>query len=401
MNKKYFILLGTIYLFISCPVLALEYGGAIRQILQLQRTPANFFKSQKYIINQSLLRLWLNDDFGKVYFKSGFEFNSLYSGSNSFYQDAWQSPNNQLVQWNCSSKLQSKAKSNVSANIERFELSFTSGNYDFQIGRQPISLGTSHFIGLLDFIDPFYPGYLDSSYKPGVDAIRIRTSAGRIGEMELIGVAGSKSHGDTYLGRLRNTYSEIDCALMLGKFRNRNFLGLAFEGERRKVNLWGEMVAFERKKTEEPNLGAFSKSTAVSWIVGAEKEIRHRWRAGLAYMHQDIGYRSISDIGNVYASSPFKEGWTFLSASEYGLVTLNNEMNAMTNASINGIINLVDGSILWQPRITINTGDNSDISFFGWLPSGKSSGLKSMPPTVNSEFGSFSSGGGLIARFFF
>lgn len=395
---KRFILFLLILVFTGAPLQALEMTGAIRNIFQWQRRPVSFVNSQKYVVNQSLLRLSFSQDLGSVRFKSAFEFNSTYNGSNLSVPTGWQATGRQLTEWQTNATLQSAPKSSIKTNIEHLEFAFTSGDFDFQVGRLPISLGTSHFIGILDFIDPFYPGYLDGSYKPGVDAIRIRTSAGETGEIEVIALAGGIHKGDTYLGRLRDTFNGIDCELIAGKFRGRNLLGFGWEGEKNKINLWGETALFERKKSEEANLGTINNKYALSWIVGAEKRLRRHWRGGIAYMHQDFGYRHVSDIANVYSSAPFREGWSYLSASDYGLITLSNAPN---KASLDGIINLVDGSILWQSRLTISTSDDSDISIFGSISSGKSAGFQTLLPVVNSEFGSFGSSGGFVVRYFF
>ena len=73
--------------------------------------------------------------------------------------------------------------------VDRADLLWRVGAVDIQIGRQPISLGTAQFVGVLDIIAPFAPGDLDATFKPGVDAVRVRTFAGNTAELEFIGVA--------------------------------------------------------------------------------------------------------------------------------------------------------------------------------------------------------------------
>ncbi len=65
---------------------------------------------------------------------------------------------------------------------ERLKLSRGFGAFDVDIGRQPVTLGTSHFVGVLDVLAPFPPGDLDATYKPGIDAVRVRTLIGEEGE---------------------------------------------------------------------------------------------------------------------------------------------------------------------------------------------------------------------------
>jgi hypothetical protein len=66
-----------------------------------------------------------------------------------------------------------------------------------------------------------------------------------------------------------------------------------------------------------------------------------------------------------------------------------------------GLVNLIDGSTLWQPRITVSTGDNTDISFYGWIGTGDGMGRRNGAPVMRSEFGGMPEGGGFYGRWFF
>ena len=409
MKKRFLLLLFFWMLIPTTQVNAeLETGGAFRQILQWQKWPKHFatkglLPHNSNQIHQSLLRLWLNKDMGKVNFKFELEFNSLHQSLINNQANNWSTvtSGNRMTAWKTDAQLLSRPHSQISSNIERFEFAFSRGEYDFQIGRQPISLGTSHYLSVLDVVAPFYPGYLDSSYKPGVDALRIRTLAGETGEMELIAVAARNPSHNTLLARYRNTFNNFDIELVGGKFRDRNFAGIGWEGERREINFWGELGIFERLKSTDPHLGGPFKDYAVSWIAGAEKDLGKDYRGGIAYMHQDFGARQTKDYQRAYSALGFQQNWLFLGACDYSLITITREMNPLTNFSLNSIVNLVDGSIRYQPMISISIDDNSDIAFFAWLNTGKSSEINAGVVKQNSEFGSAPNGGGIIYRAFF
>ena len=99
--------------------------------------------------------------------------------------------------------------------------------------------------------------------------------------------------------------------------------------------------------------------------------------------------------------APFAESWAFLASAGYGLVTLHRRLHPLVDADLAGILNLVDGSTLWQPRLTVNVGDNADISFYGWLGTGEKNRYSPAGVTTRSEFGSLPDGGGFYARWFF
>ncbi len=410
--QKYILITG---LAILCSIsstksFASDTIGAYRQIFQFRKSPQYSISAfpdlkEKTWTTQSLLRLSHSRYMGEVRLKAEMEFSGLFDSQNPFSNrsNAWSGAkqSSTLTGWKTDSSLLKTPNTSIVSNLERLELSFSSGNFDFQVGRQPISLGTSHFTGVLDVISPFYPGYLDSSYKPGVDGIRIRTLKGDTGEMELILVTGKKSSDSTYLARIRDTYAEIDLELLAGKLRNRNFLGAGWEGERRRVNIWGEVAIFERKTDLEKILGGISDKYAISWIAGLEKDTGYDWRLGIAYLHQDFGARTPESLPIAYSGLSFKQGWTHLGASSYIMVSATREMNPLVNLNINGIYNCTDNSSMWQPTLSISTGDNSDLVFFIWMGHGRESEVKAPGIIQRSEFGDFPKGGGLVVRRFF
>ncbi|MBF0547571.1 MAG: hypothetical protein HQM08_24240 [Candidatus Riflebacteria bacterium] len=392
-----------------------ENGLAIRTIGQFQQWPG-FLKDLGVVSStnsqtfQNLCRIWTKANFDSFKFKAEIETNSLYNSNGQFENKAgsWNSifATNHFVNWDLQKSIYMNRYADFSATLERFDFSWTANKLDFDLGRQPISLGTSHFIGILDVLAPFCPGYLDASYKPGVDALRIRTGAGTSGEAELIFAANKQASYDASIGRIRNTFSGIDLELLGGRFRERNFTGLAWAGEKRKVDLWGEMAFFQRKLDKEKNWGGDSRF-ALSWIAGMEKEVYRKMRMGIAFMYQDFGFRKPEDFQLVTQDSPFKEDWTFLSASEYGLLTLHMPFTQLMTADLSGIFNLIDHSTLWQPKLSISTTGNSDVSIFCWLRTGRESNLTSSSlipgsiPLTQSEFGLIPQGIGVIFRRFF
>jgi hypothetical protein len=279
------------------------------------------------------------------------------------------------------------------------------GSLDIEAGRQPVTLGTSHFISVLDVIAPFAPGDLDATYKPGVDAIRIRSGLGAAGEAEIIGAGTKPWNKGALLGRLRSSLHGMDVEAVGGRFRNRGFGGVGWDGQVRSAGVWGELAIFERKSSLEKYYGGWKKA-AVSGIAGIDLFFPHDTRIGAAFLHQDFGVRHPGELLTVNSDSPFKEGWLFLGSARYGLLTLHRQFHPLVNADLAGIVNMIDRSTLWQPRITLSVSDNADLSIYGWISEGSKPSLIASPPNVppieiRSEFGMLPSGAGLYARWFF
>lgn len=286
------------------------------------------------------------------------------------------------------------------ARLERLDARWSLGAFDLDLGRQPISLGTSHFVGVLDVLAPFAPGALDASYKPGVDALRARTAVGDTGEAELI-VAGSDPWNQgASIARMRTSIAGLDVELLGGRFRNRSFGGLGWEGELGPTGFWGELALFERRLDVETRRGGWEKA-AFSGVVGADLKLPFEIHGGAALMVQDFGARRPEDLAAVMTDAPYREGWAFLGSHRYGVLTASRQLHPLVNGSLAGILNLVDGSTLWQPRATLSVSDNSDLGAYGWIGTGS-------PPRVNggsvspgSEFGMVPTGLGIYARWFF
>ena len=402
------ILLGVLGVLGGFPAMAAswEHGLAVRHFFEGQRWPTAWQAFQPEFQRdsatlQELVRLWIERKHAGMTWKLEIEADGLarsspLSGKNAIGGWTDRAPGqSRLTFWNWSKRHVDGRRGEFATAVERADLAWSWGRLDFDAGRQPISLGTSHFISLLDVLAPFHPGYLDSSYKPGIDAIRVRTGFGISGEAELIAVPGGGVSRGALLGRFRNTVRGFDLELIGGRFREQRMIGLGFEGERRKVNWWGECALFEHR------------SRAFSAITGFEKEIGRNLRLGGGFLHQDFGTSHARELPDVYDDSPYLEGWAFLGGRSYGLLNLRKEFTPLVTGHLNGVRNLADGSTLWQPKVTWNTGDNADITLFAWLPTGDGPSL-AVPPMpyghplkIQTEFGLFPSGLGILARRFF
>ncbi len=305
-----------------------------------------------------------------------------------------------LERWDWTQTHIDDGSANLDTRIERLDVVWYHGTLTIDIGRQPVSLGTSHFVGVLDVLAPFSPGDLDATYKPGIDAVRIRRGIGMAGEAELIAAGAKDWNGGALLGRFRTMYHGVDFEFVGGRFRRRGFGGLGWEGEIREQSIWGELALFGRRDDVEKIRAGWSWA-AFSGVAGIEFDLPDDYLLGVAGLYQDFGARDPEDLQDVYTDAPFREGWAFLGSAAYSVLTLNKELHPLVQGNLAGIVNLVDSSMLFQPRITVNTGDNSDLAFYAWVGTGKKSRMDGISVDIRSEFGQMPDGGGFYARWFF
>ncbi len=396
----------------SVSALEFDHGFALRENALFMRWPEEIeplyvYNGEQYFgISETRLRFWETVHAGTVSFEAALETRAGFNSSKLAAREMFSSDGSLLGSgkplelWDMSAEHVSEDNDSLISRIDRLNARFSLGSFDFDVGRQPFSMGTSHFVGVLDIVAPFAPGDLDATYKPGVDAVRIRHGVGMTGEAELVYVAADDADESAYIGRYRTSLGMIDLELAGGRFRERYFGGAGWEGGRDPFGYWGEIAFFERLEEREQNRGGWSES-AVSTVIGLDYYIKPNFIVGGAYMHQDFGVRDVDDLESIYFDAPFREGWSFLGASDYGLVTVSKELHPLIQADIAGIINLIDSSTLWQPKLTISTGDNTDVSVYGWVGMGEKNDSYTPLNTAKSEFGDMSDGGGFYMRVFF
>ena len=392
----------------TLPAFEFRSGANLRQNALLMSWPSGLDEplSGSFGISETRMRFWSSINSGGIVLNGALESRAGFISSTSVIPSVSEGggsilgKSKPLERWDLTGEHIEEPLTTLSTRIERLDIRWYAGYFDLDLGRQPVSLGTSHFIGVLDVLAPFAPGDLDATYKPGIDAVRIHKGLGMTAEAEII-AAGAKSWSDgAILGRYRTSVKGIDFEFVGGRFRRRGFGGVGWEGEVKEAGIWGEIALFERRENVEKWRGGWSKA-AFSGIAGVDVNLPADFKFGGSLMFQDFGVRKPQELENIYEDAPFQEGWIFLASSAYCVLTLNRELHPLVRSDLAGIINLIDNSTLWQPRITINTGDNTDICFYSWIGTGEKPEANDILPTIKSEFGMFPDGGGFYARWFF
>jgi len=386
-----------------------EYGANVRQTILLMRWPRDVgepFPAGSFGISETRTRLYagiiargISADFA---LESRAGFMSPQSGMISLTEGGGSilGKGMPLERWDLTAEHSDDQSFSMSTRIERLNIHWIVHDVDIVAGRQPVSLGTSHFVGVLDVLAPFAPGDLDATYKPGIDAVRIHRGIGMTGEAEVIAAGAKDPGGGALLGRYRIMVRGMDIEFVGGRFRRRGFGGFGWEGEVLESGVWGEFALFERKPDTEKRRGGWSRA-AFSGVAGVDIDLPLDFKAGGALMFQDFGIRKPGELIEVRNEGPFSEGWAFLASAAYGIATLHRQLHPLVQGDLAGIVNLVDGSTLWQPRLTVSTGENSDLCVYGWIGTGGKPRVDGQSLSIKSEFGTLPDGGGFYARWFF
>lgn len=287
----------------------------------------------------------------------------------------------------------------ASLDLARLDVQVSTPVLDLDIGRQPVALGSSHFLSVLDVLAPFGPGDLDATFKPGIDALRARRALGDRAEVELILAASDPIDDFATLLRSRFSMEWADFELITGRFRERIMGGVGLETEAGPVGLWAEGAVFQQI---DPVNYAWSDRVALSGTVGAEGRPHDKLMLSGGALWQDFGARTDDQYFELLQhSTPHGEGWVYLLGAAHGFAAMAWQAHPLVSVSGSVMVNLLDGSTMSQPAVGVNVADNADINVFGWICTGRDTRLTSVPPAIGSEFGLYPSGGGLYARWFF
>lgn len=382
-------------------LIASEQGNVLRSNYTFARWPSTLTPAMRGSFHDSQfnLRNWWkdSDDFQNWSWEIAFESSWRFSSKNSRSKSDNNPHSNHipLRTLDLETDLNSSHNSQQSIQIDRFWYHWRHKNFDFTLGRQAIGLGTSHFVSVLDILTPFSPGTIDSTYRAGIDAIRIQTPKGDTGERDLIVAFASDESLISFLYRERILMGNYDVESLFGRAYGRNIVGLGFEGSNGRFSKWGELAIFERKEDETVRSG--SLKFAKSAVFGFEYFTHSGNEWGLSYLHQDFGASNGAERMEFLKESLVSQGWVKLSGRNYTHLRFLHPIRPLVNLGLNCVFNLDDHSAFYQPKLDVNLSDNVNLSIFAWIKSGESS----INPLENTEFGSMATGVGVFVQYYF
>ncbi|MCO4782835.1 MAG: hypothetical protein KC646_10975 [Candidatus Cloacimonetes bacterium] len=286
-------------------------------------------------------------------------------------------------------------KDDFLSKIDRLQLSFQSKGLDYVVGRQAISFGTSHFISAMDVINPFAPGTIDSSFKPGIDALRIQKALSDTGEIEFIFAANQINKDNAYFLRSRVLKNNIDYEILVGRFRQHNMVALGFEGEVKSQSVWGEFSLINYDENLLDTIDQQSLNLALNLGLDFHPNIGET--ISLSWFHQEAGAKNPKDFHRVQSNPSFIEQFSYLRGRNYLNLSYQRKIKHLVDFASSVIYNTQDHSSYIQPKLHINTSDNSSLVLFYTLGIGKEATVGG----INSDFGDLPHTVGLFSQIYF
>lgn len=284
--------------------------------------------------------------------------------------------------------------------IDRLNLRLTVGRTDLTVGRQAIGFGRMALFSPLDNIAPFPPDALDSSVRPGVDALRWAYFAPFGGELQFITVAGDRREHNSFIGTLATRMATVDLLAIGGRLRDRSTFGFGLAGDLGGLGLKGEVVHYEGIRVgliDGDPRQRFALGALEVWFGSGDLTLLAE------YFYNGAGGSRAEDYSRVAQSAVVAEGMTSLLGRHYLLVSPGYQLHPLLTGQMLLIWNLLDRSAVLRPMFDWSLAENLSLQLFWTFTSGEKPKPTTIPGVMalRSEFGGVGDSGGLFLQYFF
>ncbi|RME28493.1 MAG: hypothetical protein D6798_02270 [Deltaproteobacteria bacterium] len=299
--------------------------------------------------------------------------------------------------WTVPEDAQATTSTRIQGRTDRLSVQGELGAASFVVGRQPISFGTGLFFTPLDLVSPFFPGTIDTEYKPGVDAVRVQVYGGLrfeqqvvaawVGDCVAVGVGESDRCEEWGVEDLavaswsRVTVGVSDIAVFLGEVHDDEVAGLSVASAVGAVGVHGDASVTlppghldGRDPTEDVYVRAV---VGADWRPNADLTL-----SGEAYV-QTNGATDPADYLSQAMGDRYLRGELWALGRSYVGLSAAWQVSGTVAANLAAIGNLEDGSAMLLPGLSVSVADDADLSLGAYV------GLGDRPDglTWNSELG--------------
>jgi len=236
--------------------------------------------------------------------------------------------------------------------LDRLAVGYSTGSQTLRFGRQAVSWGNGLTFHPLDFVNPFSPLAIDKDYKTGDDMLFGQWLTGGQGDLQAIvlprrdpATGNVESDQSSYAAKSRTRHGEVELDLLAARHYGENLIGAGVV-----KSLGGAVWRLDVGYTDlKEDSGAWSLATNLdySWTWGGMNVYGY-----LEYFHSGVGESSTAGYTapNPALSARIARGELFTLARDYASLGLQIELTPLVNLIQNLILNLNDGSGIYQLR---------------------------------------------------
>ena len=299
--------------------------------------------------------------------------------------------------------------------VDRAVVSFDWRPVGLSVGRMPVNHSLTDVFAPNDFFAPFSATAINTDYKPGVDALRLRIETGPLSGVELDAVLGSDDGGrpdwgrSAVLAQMRTVVLGVELGLLGGAVAERWVAGASLQGEAGGFGLRAEghlgFADLDHDFALDDRDGDGRRRDELHARLSVGLERMFPWRNAVVA----VEYAYLSDgedepalyLARADGFYPDDPAWL---GRHYGALSAGLELIPILNASALAIVNLEDGSGLAVASLVYSIADEAEAAAGVLAPWGHRSqpGDTALdPPRVRSEMGLYPLTAFLETRFYF
>ena len=246
------------------------------------------------------------------------------------------------------------------AMLDRAYLDYTTGNWQFRVGRQRINWGINLVWNPNDVFNTF--SYFDFDYeeRPGTDGIKIQYYTSVTSSAELVYKIGHNNDESAIAGMYRFSKFNYDFQFLGGWVGKDYVLGGGWSGDIKGGGFRGEATWFNpRDKDDEENFKAFIASLSGDYTF-----------KNSLYLHAGFLFNSHGTTGDAGGRDFFTPDISAktLSFGKYQLFSQATfPFTPLFSGDLSVMVNPCDGSSFIGPALTYSVGDNWELMANGQL----------------------------------
>ncbi len=263
-------------------------------------------------------------------------------------------------------------------NLDRLYMTYNAAFFDLHIGRQPVSFGSARVINPTDIIAPFTYNTIAKEELVGVDALRVKTPLGEMGELDVGLVFGKDFEADKSAGfvRLKTYQMQTDITVMATIFRKNILLGIDLVRSIGGAGAWLEAAQVFAESASEENYFRLS--------IGSDYSLTSKLYAYIEYHYSGAGSSSSENYLDAVRETAFTDGAVYLLGRHYIAPGVTYEITPLMIFNAQALLNIEDGSVLFSPGFEYNIAENIYLQLSGFIGLGDESSDRTR---LDNEFG--------------
>lgn len=241
--------------------------------------------------------------------------------------------------------------------IDRAYIDWTSGNWQFRIGRQRVNWGVNLVWNPNDVFNTF--SYFDFDYeeRPGTDAARIQYYTGATSSAELVYKPGKNSNDRALAGLYRFSQWNYDFQFLGAWVGPDVVAGLGWAGDIKGAGFRGEFSQFIPRQS-----GSDSQSATVA-SVSADYTFASSLYIHFSALFNSLGGNNLADLNPVLSNNLSAKSLSFGKYELFGQCSY--PITPLLNANTVLIVNPTDGSMYLGPSASYSLQTNVELMLTG------------------------------------